>query len=122
MQAKPGRLEMANGGTLFLDEVGDLTTTVQVKLLRVLQERTFERLGGTRTIEVDLRIVGATNRDLQQLIAEGTFREDLYYRLNVFPGRAPTPEGTARGPGCARALRGGRRGGPAETPGAPLDR
>jgi DNA-binding NtrC family response regulator len=89
MQAKPGRLEMANGGTLFLDEVGDLTPTVQVKLLRVLQERTFERLGGTRTIEVDLRIVGATNRDLQQLIAEGTFREDLYYRLNVVPITLP---------------------------------
>ncbi len=89
MQAKPGRLEMANGGTLFLDEVGDLTSTVQVKLLRVLQERTFERLGGTRTIEVDLRIVGATNRDLQQLIAEGTFREDLYYRLNVVPITLP---------------------------------
>ncbi len=89
MQAKPGRLELANGGTLFLDEVGDLTPTVQVKLLRVLQERTFERLGGTRTIEVDLRVVGATNRDLQQLIAEGAFREDLYYRLNVVPITLP---------------------------------
>jgi two-component system response regulator AtoC len=87
--AKPGRFEMANGGTLFLDEVGDLTANVQVKLLRVLQERTFERLGGTRTIEVDVRIVAATNRDLQQLIADGEFREDLYYRLNVVPITLP---------------------------------
>ncbi len=85
VQAKPGRFEMANGGTLFLDEVGDLTPGVQVKLLRVLQERHFERLGGTRTIEVDVRIVSATNRDLQVLIADGEFREDLYYRLNVVP-------------------------------------
>jgi two-component system response regulator AtoC len=85
VQAKPGRFEMANGGTLFLDEVGDLTPAVQVKLLRVLQERHFERLGGTRTIEVDVRIVSASNRDLQVLIADGEFREDLYYRLNVVP-------------------------------------
>jgi DNA-binding NtrC family response regulator len=85
VQAKPGRFEMANGGTLFLDEVGDLTPAVQVKLLRVLQERHFERLGGTRTIEVDVRIVSATNHDLQVLIADGEFREDLYYRLNVVP-------------------------------------
>jgi two-component system response regulator AtoC len=89
IQAKPGRFEMANGGTLFLDEVGDLTPAVQVKLLRVLQERTFERLGGTRTIEVDVRIVTATNRDLQQMIADGEFREDLYYRLNVVPITLP---------------------------------
>jgi two-component system response regulator AtoC len=87
--AKPGRLEMANGGTLFLDEVGDLSSAVQVKLLRVLQERRFERLGGTRTIEVDIRLVSATNQDLQQLIAEGAFREDLYYRLNVVPITLP---------------------------------
>lgn len=85
MQAKPGRFEMANGGTLFLDEIGDVTASVQVKLLRVLQERTFERLGGTRSIEVDVRVVAATNQDLHQLIADGTFREDLYYRLNVVP-------------------------------------
>jgi DNA-binding NtrC family response regulator len=89
MTPKPGRLEMANGGTLFLDEVGDLSAGVQVKLLRVLQERRFERLGGTRTIEVDIRLVSATNRDLQQLIAEGDFREDLYYRLNVVPITLP---------------------------------
>jgi DNA-binding NtrC family response regulator len=85
MTAKPGRFELANGGTLFLDEVGDISPAVQVKLLRVLQERRFERLGGTRSIEVDVRVISATNRDLQQLIADGGFREDLYYRLNVVP-------------------------------------
>ena len=87
--AKPGRFELANGGTLFLDEVGDITLGVQVKLLRVLQERRFERLGGTRSIDVDVRVVAATNRDLQQLMAEGTFREDLFYRLNVVPITLP---------------------------------
>ncbi|GAV31054.1 MAG: sigma-54 dependent transcriptional regulator [Anaerosomatales bacterium] len=89
MQAKPGRFELANGGTIFLDEIGDISPAVQVKLLRVLQERTFERLGGTRSIEVDVRVVAATNRDLQQLIADGSFREDLYYRLNVVPIALP---------------------------------
>jgi len=89
MTAKPGRFEMANGGTLFLDEIGDISAAVQVKLLRVLQERTFERLGGTRSLEVDVRVVAATNRDLQQLIADGTFREDLFYRLNVVPLTIP---------------------------------
>jgi DNA-binding NtrC family response regulator len=88
-QAKPGRFEMANGGTIFLDEIGDIPPSVQVKLLRVLQERIFERLGGTRSIEVDVRVVAATNRDLQQLIADGGFREDLYYRLNVVPVTLP---------------------------------
>ena len=87
--AKPGRFEMANGGTLFLDEIGDITPAVQVKLLRVLQERRFERLGGTRSIEVDVRVVAATNQDLQQLIADGVFREDLFYRLNVVPITLP---------------------------------
>ncbi len=87
--AKPGRFEMANGGTLFLDEIGDIAPAVQVKLLRVLQEKTFERLGGTRTIEVDVRAVAATNRDLQQMIADGDFREDLFYRLNVVPVTLP---------------------------------
>lgn len=89
MNAKPGRFEMANGGTLFLDEIGDISAATQVKLLRVLQERRFERLGGTRSIEVDVRIVAATNRDLQQLIADGEFREDLFYRLNVVPVTLP---------------------------------
>lgn len=87
--SKPGRFELANGGTLFLDEVGDITPAVQVKLLRVLQERTFERLGGTKTIEADVRIVAATNQDLQQKIADGEFREDLFYRLNVVPFDLP---------------------------------
>jgi len=89
MTPKPGRFEMANGGTLFLDEIGDISPGVQVRLLRVLQERQFERLGGTRTIEVDVRVIAATNRDLQQLIADGVFREDLYYRLSVVPVRLP---------------------------------
>ena len=89
VMSKPGRFEMANGGTLFLDEVGDISLGVQVKLLRVLQERRFERLGGTRSIDVDVRVVAATNRDLQQLIADGSFREDLFYRLNVVPITLP---------------------------------
>lgn len=89
MTPKPGRFEMANGGTLFLDEIGDISAATQVKLLRVLQERRFERLGGTRTIEVDVRVVAATNQDLQRLIAEGEFREDLFYRLNVVPITLP---------------------------------
>ncbi|HKR15472.1 MAG TPA: sigma 54-interacting transcriptional regulator [Pyrinomonadaceae bacterium] len=80
---KRGRLELADGGSLFLDEVGELTPGTQAKLLRVLQERQFERLGGTRTINVDVRIIAATNRDLEEAIKAGTFRQDLYYRLNV---------------------------------------
>ncbi len=89
MTPKPGRFEMANGGTLFLDEIGDISPATQIKLLRVLQERRFERLGGTRSIDVDVRVVAATNQDLQQLIADGEFREDLYYRLNVVPVTLP---------------------------------
>jgi len=81
---RPGRFELADGGTLFLDEVGDLPAEVQVKLLRVLQEREFERVGGVETIKVDVRLISATHRDLETLVAEGKFRQDLYYRLNVF--------------------------------------
>ncbi len=84
-----GRFELADGGTLFLDEVGDLPPDVQVKLLRVLQEREFERVGGSETVKVDVRVVSATHRDLERLIADGKFREDLYYRLNVFPITLP---------------------------------
>ncbi len=86
---KPGRFEMANGGTLFLDEVGDIPLTTQVKILRALESRAFERVGGTRTLDVDVRIVAATNRDLEELITQGQFREDLYFRLNVVPVRLP---------------------------------
>jgi DNA-binding NtrC family response regulator len=82
---KPGRIELAQGGTLFLDEIGDVTAQVQVKLLRVLQERTFERLGGTETLKADVRFVTATHRDLQAMVQGGTFRQDLFYRLNVVP-------------------------------------
>jgi len=81
--SKPGKFELANNGTLFLDEIGDVPAAIQVKLLRVLQDREFERLGGTRTLKVDVRLIAATNRDLRAALEEGTFREDLYYRLNV---------------------------------------
>lgn len=80
-----GRFELADGGTIFLDEIGDMSPTLQVKLLRVLQQREFERVGGVRTIKVDVRIIAATNIDLEQAVHEGKFREDLYYRLNVIP-------------------------------------
>jgi sigma-54 specific flagellar transcriptional regulator A len=85
LNSKPGRFEMADGGTLFLDEIGELPMAMQVKLLRVLQERCFERVGGSTTIKCNVRIIAATHRDLEEMIRVGEFREDLFYRLNVFP-------------------------------------
>lgn len=85
VNSKPGRFELANGGTLFLDEIGDISPSTQIKLLRVLQEKEFERVGGTSTIHVDIRLITATNKDLEDEVRNGKFREDLYYRLNVFP-------------------------------------
>lgn len=84
-QMHKGRFELADGGTLFLDEIGDLSAAVQVKLLRVLQEREFERVGGTKTLPVDIRLIAATNRDLEKEVAQGRFRQDLFFRLNVVP-------------------------------------
>ncbi len=86
---KAGLFEIANGGTIFLDEIGDTTPTIQVKLLRVIQEREFRRVGGNQDIKVDVRIVAATNKDLEKAVADGSFREDLYYRLDVIPIRLP---------------------------------
>ena len=86
---KPGRLEAAEGGTVFLDEIGDLPLALQVKLLRFLQEKTFERVGGAETIEINARIIAATNQNLEQFVREKRFREDLYYRLNVIEIRVP---------------------------------
>lgn len=90
ISARRGRFELANGGTLFLDEIGDMPPSMQVKLLRVLQERTFERVGSNKSIAADARIVAATHSNLEDAIASGRFREDLYYRLNVFPIEMPT--------------------------------
>jgi transcriptional regulator with GAF, ATPase, and Fis domain len=88
-QRRLGRFELAEGGTIFLDEVGELPPETQIALLRVLQEREFERVGGNKVIRANVRVIAATNRDLQQLIEEGAFRSDLYYRLNVFPIEMP---------------------------------
>ena len=88
--ARKGRFEMAQGGTIFLDEIGDMPLTMQVKILRVLQERSYERVGGNETKELDVRVIAATHRQLEEHIANGSFREDLYYRLNVFPIHSPS--------------------------------
>jgi formate hydrogenlyase transcriptional activator len=89
IQRRPGRFELAEGGTIFLDEVAELLPDTQVALLRVLQEREVERIGGSRPIHVNVRVIAATNRDLEEAVASGTFRQDLYYRLNVFPVDMP---------------------------------
>ncbi|MGA1846073.1 sigma-54-dependent transcriptional regulator [Deferribacter abyssi] len=88
-KAKPGKFELADGGTIFLDEIGELPLQTQAKLLRVLQDKTFERVGGLKTLKTDARIVAATNRNLEEMVKEGKFREDLYFRLNVFPILVP---------------------------------
>jgi sigma-54 specific flagellar transcriptional regulator A len=89
VSSRSGRFELAQGGTLFLDEIGDMPLPMQVKLLRVLQERKFERIGGSKTLEADVRVIAATHKDLEEMITSGEFREDLYYRLNVFPIEMP---------------------------------
>jgi transcriptional regulator with GAF, ATPase, and Fis domain len=89
LQRRVGRFEAADGGTIFLDEIGELPVETQIALLRVLQEREFERIGGTEPLKVDVRVVAATNRDLGHAVETGTFRQDLFYRLNVFPIRMP---------------------------------
>jgi transcriptional regulator with GAF, ATPase, and Fis domain len=89
MRQKPGRFELAHGGTIFLDEIGEIPATAQIKLLRVLQTRRFERLGGEKTLSIDVRILAASNKDLRQEVEKGNFREDLFYRLNVIPLMLP---------------------------------
>jgi sigma-54 specific flagellar transcriptional regulator A len=97
IKAKPGKFEQAKDGTIFLDEIGDLSLKLQAKLLRVLQERVVERLGGERPIKVNARIISATNQNLETLVKERRFREDLYYRLNVIPVFVPPFKGKKRG-------------------------
>ena len=89
LNSKPGKFEQADRGTVFLDEIGDVPANIQVKLLRVLQEREFERLGSNKTVNIDVRVIAATNQDLRAALEQGTFREDLYYRLNVVPIEIP---------------------------------
>ena len=89
MEKRIGKFERANGGTIFLDEIGDMPADLQVKLLRVLQEKEFERIGSNTTLKTDVRIIAATNRDLEKEIEEGRFRSDLFYRLHVFPIQLP---------------------------------
>jgi DNA-binding NtrC family response regulator len=89
VRTRIGRFELANGGTIFLDEIAEMRPDLQVKILRVLQERSFERIGGVKTIRVDIRVIAATNKDLENLVRQGRFREDLYYRLNVIPIKVP---------------------------------
>ena len=99
---RQGRFEQAHKGTLFLDEVGTMSPALQMKLLRALQEREFERVGDNQTIKVDVRVIAATNSELPRMVAEGTFREDLYYRLNVIPIDAAAAARAARGHPAAR--------------------
>jgi Nif-specific regulatory protein len=120
---RKGRFEMAHGGTLFLDEIGDVPPAIQIKLLRVLQEREFERVGDTRTIKVNVRMLAATNRNLQEMVAQGKFREDLYYRLNVFPIYVPAPAHAQDGRGFAgRLLPGEIRQGAGQAGAPPVQR
>ena len=107
-QRKPGKFELADGGTLLLDEIGDMTLATQAKILRVLQSREVERVGGTTTVRVDVRIIASTNKDLLRSVREGSFRDDLYFRLNVITLNVPLAARAARGdPGPGRPLPGG---------------
>ena len=103
-ETKKGRLELAHGGTLFLDEIGEISMRMQIDLLRVLEDRVFYRVGGTQPIEADFRVIAATNRNLKAPSSNGSFREDLFYRLNVISFRNASPAGTkGRHPSAGRA-------------------